>query len=116
MELRPGFVGVDSYLNLPRDRSTWLLKPLIPISGACLLYGSPKTGKSYMGIQLALALTGQTTQWFGFPVVKPGRVLYLQLDNPRSLWAQRFEDMIKKGGLKYDSDTLLLADRESIEF
>lgn len=115
-DVRPGFLPVDSYLNLPRDRETWLLKPLIPLGGAALLYGSPKTGKSYLGIQLALALSGQATDWLGFPVGRTGKVLYLQLDTPRSLWATRFSEMIVKGHLKYDSNTLLLADRDSIEF
>ena len=116
MSQRPGFVGVDDYLNLPRDRQTWILKPLIPISGAALLYGAEKTGKSYLAIQLALAMSGQGDNWLGFPIVRSGRVLYLQLDTPRSLWATRFDDMIKKGGLKYNTDTLLLADRESIDY
>lgn len=112
----PGFVGVDDYLALPRDRNTWLLRHLIPIGGAALLYGAEKTGKSYLAIQLALALSGQADNWLGFQVVRWGKVLYLQLDTPRSLWANRFEEMIKKGGLKYDSKTLLLGDRDSIEY
>lgn len=116
MQQRPGFVGVNDYLTLPRDRATWILKPLLPISGAALLYGAEKTGKSYLGIQLALAISGQAPDWLGFPVIKTGRVLYLQLDTPRSVWAHRFEEMIKGGGLSYDSNTLQLADRECIEF
>lgn len=115
-DARPGFLPVDRYLELPRDRETWLLKPLIPLGGACLLYGSPKTGKSYLGIQLALALSGQATDWLGFPVGRAGKVLYLQLDTPRSLWATRFHEMIEKGKLQYNSNTLLLADRDSIEY
>ena len=113
---RPGFVGVDDYLQLPRERETWLLKPLIPTSGAALLYGDPKVGKSYMGIQLALALSGQSPDWLGFPVGQVGKVLYLQLDTPRSVWAVRFLEMIHRGKLQYDSSRLLLADRESIAF
>jgi RecA-family ATPase len=115
-DYRPGFVGVDEYLNLKREREVWLLKPLIPAGGAALLYGDPKVGKSYMGIQLALALSGQNTDWLGFPVHQSGKVLYLQLDTPRSVWAVRFEDMLHKGKLRYDSDRLLLADRDSIQF
>lgn len=110
-----GFVGVDQYLALPREAQTFLMKPLIPMGGACLLYGAPKLGKSYLGIQLALAISGQTPDFMGFPVTRPGKVLYLQLDTPRSVWAQRFQDMISKGNLKYDSNTLLLGDRETFE-
>lgn len=111
----PGFLPVDQYLTQPRDKSTWLLKPLIPLSGAALLYGSEKTGKSFMGIQLALAISGQAPDFLGFPISKHGTVLYLQLDTPRSVWAYRFEQMLEKGGLVYNNDTMFLADRESIE-
>jgi RecA-family ATPase len=113
---RPGFVGIDQYLSLPRESETWLLKPLIPQGGACLIYGAPKLGKSYLAIQLALALSGQYPDFLGFPVLSPGRILYLQLDTPRSVWADRFDQMLKKGGLKHDSQKLLLADRDSIEY
>lgn len=113
---RPGFLPVDEYLSQPRERETWLLKPLLPVSGAALLFAMPKAGKSYLAIQLALALTGQAPDWLGFPVMKTGKVLYLQLDTPRSTWMQRFDDMLHKGGLKYDSESLLLADRDSVEY
>jgi RecA-family ATPase len=112
---RPGFVGVDEYLALPRDKETWILKSLIPVSGAALLYGAEKTGKSYLAIQLAMAISGQQPNFLGFPVVRWGRVLYLQLDTPRSVWAYRFEEMIKKGGLKYNNDMMKLADRECLD-
>lgn len=111
---RPGFVTVDDYLRLPREPEVFLLKPLIPAGGSCLLYGAPKLGKSYLGIQVATALSGMAKDWLGFPVMLSGRVLYLQLDTPRSTWAHRFSEMIKKGGLAYN-DNLLLADRETIE-
>lgn len=114
-ELRPGFVGLDDYLDLPRNAETFLIKPLVPTSGAALIFGNPKSGKSWLGIQLALALTGQLPDFLGFEIPSPGRVLYLQLDTPREVWANRFDEMIKKYGLKYDSSLLRLADRESIE-
>jgi hypothetical protein len=74
------------------------------------------THNSYMGIQLALALSGQSPDWLGFPVGQVGKILYLQLDTPRAIWAQRFSEMLHKGKLQYDSNRLLLADRESIAY
>lgn len=109
----PGFVSVEDYLRLPRDPATWLIEPLIPIGGAAILYGQEKSGKSAIAIQLAAALSGGAASWMGFPVRRTGAVLYLQLDNPRSTWAQRFE-ILKKGGLSY-TPNLFLADRGSIE-
>ena len=114
--LRPGFVELDQYLTLPRDAQTWLLKPLIPTSGAALLYGDAKLGKTYLGIQLALAISGQMPDFLGFPVQRTGPVLMLQLDTPRSVFANRFEDLIKRHKIKYDSKMFLIADRESLDY
>lgn len=110
---RPGFVAVDDYLSLPRARQTWIIDPILPASGAALLYGAPKGGKSRLAVQLALAITGALPDFLGFPVKQTGQVLYLQLDTPRSIWADRFEKQIKS--LTYDPKKLLLADRESIQ-
>lgn len=110
---RPGFVPVDEYLSLPRSPDTWLVKSLIPVKGAALLYGQEKSGKSAIAIQLAAAISGGAKEWMGFPIGLTGPVLYLQLDNPRATWADRFEKLTA-WGLSYTRN-LFLADRESVE-
>lgn len=112
--LRSGFLPADEYLNQPREAESFIIKPLIPLSGACLMYGAAKGGKSFMAIQLALALSGQMPDWLGFPITMTGPVCYLQLDTPRQVWATRFDEVLRKHKVKYDSSKLLLADRESI--
>src|SRR3990167_5077041 len=103
-------VSGAEYLTLPRAPEAWLLKPLIPAGGACVLDGDPKVGKSFAAIQLALSLQSGDP-WLGFRVVSPGPVVYVQLDTPRSLWAERIET-IRATGL--DTNALLLADRETL--
>jgi hypothetical protein len=78
------------YLSLPRAPETWLIDPLLPAGGLCLVYGDPKIGKSYAALQLALSLQGGT-DWLGFHVPRPARPVYIQLDTPRSLWAERLD-------------------------
>lgn len=74
------------------------------------MYGDPKVGKSYAAIQLALALQ-EGKDWLGFPVKRKARVVYVQLDTPRSLWTARLEALkISPESL----DSLLLADRETL--
>ena len=102
--------GAD-YLTLPRAPETWLVEPLIPAGGTCLLFGDPKVGKSYAALQLTFALEAGS-EWLGFPVRTNGRVVYVQLDTPRSLWAKRL-DTLKKDG--YPVETLSLADRETLD-
>ena len=80
-----------------------------------LLYGDPKVGKSYAALQLALALTGSgPSEWLGFPTVRTGPVVYVQLDTPRSLWAERLE-ALTRAGHPVESDHFYLADRETLE-
>lgn len=80
-----------------------------------ILYGDPKVGKSYAALQLALALTGESDpDWLGFPTGQTGPVAYVQLDTPRSLWAERLEEL-KRAGHPIESDLLFLADRETLQ-
>ena len=103
----------NDYLGLPRAPETWLLRPLLPAGGAMLLYGDPKVGKSFAAIQLALTLTGALADnWLGFQLAQSGKVVYVQLDTPRSLWAERLETL-KRAGLPIE--TLHLADRETLQ-
>lgn len=111
----PGFVGVADYLKLPRNPATWLVKPLIPLSGACLMYSPPKTGKSAAALQLAHGISTGEKEWMGFPIVTHGRVLYLQQDTPRSTWTLRIE-AFQKSGYNFNSDLLKIADRESLAY
>jgi RecA-family ATPase len=111
---RPGFVPVSEYLRLPHDSNTWLVKDLIPTSGAALIYGLPKGGKSWLAIQLACCIAGGDKDWLGFPVQTQGRVLYLQLDTPRSTWRLRFDSIVRER-IKFDDRLLCIADRESID-
>ena len=60
------------------------------------------------------ALTGGTPDWLGFPVRKIGRVLYLQVDTPRSTWIRRFR-VLHANGWKFNHDRARFADRKSLE-
>jgi hypothetical protein len=107
---QPAIVGGAEYLALPRAPETWLVAPLLPVGGTMLLYGDPKVGKSFAALQLAVALaTGK--DWLTFQVPSPGRVVYIQLDTPRSLWADRVASL-KSSGL--ETDAVYFADRETL--
>ncbi len=86
-------VSGHEYVALPRPEQTWLIEPLVPAGGSCLFYGPPKVGKSVAALQLASAIQ-EGTDWLGYPARTKGPVAYIQLDNPRSLWATR---LVKTG-------------------
>jgi hypothetical protein len=73
----------------------WLVHRLIPRPGWVLLAGPPKIGKSYLALQLALAVA-QGRPWMGRATAR-GRVLYLQLDTPHELWRERLRELAEAG-------------------
>jgi RecA-family ATPase len=102
----------SAFLSLPSSPETWLIEPLLPSSGAMLLYGDPKVGKSFAALQLAHAVaTGES--WLGFPCRK-ARVCYAQLDTPRNVWQKRITTLASVGAIN-DLDNLWFTDRELME-
>lgn len=102
--------GAD-YLALPRAPQTWLVENMLPTGGNMLLYGDPKVGKSYAALQLAVCLaTG--TDWLGFSIPHPHNVVYIQLDTPRTLWADRMDKLVEAG---IPVDLVYQADRETLD-
>lgn len=75
-----------------------------------LLFGDPKVGKSYAALQLACCLTSGV-DWLGFPVPAPRSVVYIQLDTPRSLWADRVQALADSG---HPIEGVHFADRETL--
>jgi len=57
-----------------------------------LIYGDPKCRKSFLGLSIASAISDEKVERFlGKQVMQHGTVLYLQVDTPRSIWAERVE-------------------------
>ncbi len=100
------------YLALPAHVQPWIVEPLIPVGGLVCLHGHAKTRKSFLAIQLARDICNGD-RFLGFDT-RPGKVLYVQLDTPRSLWQLRFQDLEKqKFGLTPEGGAnLYLADTE----
>src|SRR5206468_4250291 len=72
--------GYEIYMkNLPPTK--WIIDEILP-EGAALLSGDPKVGKSFLALQIAVAVSGSATTVFdSLPVRTKGRVLYLALDD-----------------------------------
>ena len=87
----------DEYLSarhVPPVR--WLIHRVIPAGGLILLVGPPKAGKSFLALQVALAVA-QGQPFLGQPCAEARPVLYLQLDTPAALWQQRLADLAASG-------------------
>jgi RecA-family ATPase len=75
-----------------------------------LLYGDPKVGKSFAALQLAASLAAGSG-WLGFASGRLCSVVYIQLDTPRSLWADRVQSLRSSG---LSTDAVFFADRETL--
>lgn len=109
---RPGFLNTTKYIEFPRNEATWLVKDLIPVSGKALIYAQSKVGKSSIALQLAntIACGGE---WMTFPIMKTGRVLYLQLDNPGTTWCRRVITF-RENGLALPDEKIFFADAATV--
>jgi RecA-family ATPase len=110
--VRPlSIVSGSDYLKLPADPEVFLVDSLLPTGGSMILYGDPKVGKSYAALQLACCLTSGTS-WLGFAVPQAVPTAYVQLDTPRSLWAQRVRRLAESG---HPVESLYYGDRETFD-
>lgn len=62
-----------------------------------LIYGPPKSGKSFLATDLALAVTTGDRDWMGHQVTKPGPVLYVACEGEAGFW-KRLKAMKKQRG------------------
>jgi hypothetical protein len=67
----------------------WLLADLFLVGAAGMLGGAPKTGKSFLALELAVAVASGTPAVGRFPVTAPGPVLLLAAEDPPAVVVQR---------------------------
>lgn len=73
----------------------WAVPDLLP-EGLALIAGKPKLGKSFMVLDLALAVTGAKPA-MGNIICKPGDVLYCALEDGKRRLKTRIADMLPSG-------------------
>ena len=131
VRIRPDFVpfrlprkAAGFIINQERYHSITAIDRVPPVAMKCIVVDAPDhlflagrnclpTHNSAAAIQLAASLSGEYRDWMGFQVCYPGRVLYLQLDTPRTTWADRFVKL-KAHGLRLNDDFIKLADKDSV--
>jgi RecA-family ATPase len=106
----PIVLGAD-YLRLPRESQTWIVEGLLPVGGSMLIFGAAKAGKSFAALQLA-ACVSSGVEWLGFDAPEPRKAVYIQLDTPRSIWADRVQKLADAG---HPVEGVHFGDRETFE-
>lgn len=80
-------VSATDYVVMERPSLRWLIPQYIPYPGFILLVGAPKSGKSFLALQVALSVARGLT--FVGETVQSAPVLYLQFDTSELVWRER---------------------------
>ena len=71
----------------------WLIEGLICKGDVNLLIGQPGQGKSFLAMDMALAVAGGKDNWLDHPVISHGPVMYLDEENPEDIIHHRFQKL-----------------------
>ncbi len=72
-------ISAASFAGQPIPRQRWLVPDLIPAANVTILSGDGATGKSLLGLQLAVA-TATAGEWIG-TAPEPGKVLFVSAED-----------------------------------
>ena len=89
-------ISLVDYRALPSLEIEYLISRMIPKPGRIIITGPPKVGKSFLALQVALAVAQGAPHFLGRQV-KKGKVLYLQFDTPDAIWKERLDDLAAAG-------------------
>lgn len=102
--------SITEYKLLPSPPTVWIWEGILPSSGAALLFGNPKLGKSFLSLGLAAAVADPSVDsYLGQRIQEHGRVLYIQLDTPRNLWREGYLPTIKS---TRSEDNIFIIDKQ----
>ena len=83
--------------------AVWPIEDLVPC-GVTLLFSSPKVGKSYLALQMAMSVASGEPAFDVYPVKEPGDVLYLAMEDNGKRIAERMKAIM--GDKHYDLSRL----------
>lgn len=86
------WVGKSLTDILKEEKPPFVVSDFLPAAGVAMLAAPPKARKSWAVMQLAYAV-GTGTDWIGFKVPEPKKVLYVQAELPNWMVAERIVQM-----------------------
>lgn len=88
---------------------TWVVKDLIPERSTCCVYGAPNTGKSFLVLDMALAVAtgkpwlGKETRVTAGKIKERGKVIYILAEGPEGLH-RRIAAWLEHNKISWDGD------------
>jgi len=85
-------ISSEEFSTMEIEQHPWLIENVVYSEGFCFIYGAEGTGKSYLTLDMAIAIASGTP-WLGkFPTVK-ANVLFLDKENPKSMIQKRLKGL-----------------------
>ncbi|MGI8746551.1 MAG: AAA family ATPase [Bryobacteraceae bacterium] len=81
-EYRPKVMSVADILALDIPESKMLIEGFLAGKGACLVVGAPKSGKTLLAVQVALAVAGGSPLFDYYRVLEQGPTMLVEQDDP----------------------------------
>ena len=88
-----GCITADELRSIVFPPEQWLINNVIYSEGFCFIYGAEGTGKSFVTLSLAQAVSSGT-DWLGhFKVPQASKVMFIDKENPMSMLARRVKGL-----------------------
>jgi putative DNA primase/helicase len=115
-EPRIVLVGADEFLSRQSGSDQpWLVEGLLPAQSQTVWQGRPKVGKSHTMLQMAFDMASSLSAFGHFPVARPIRTAYVELEEPESITKARFAAMLRAhGGQGPDARNLQFFTRDDL--
>ncbi len=86
-----------------------VIEGVVPSAGASLIVGASKSGKTLLGVQMALAIASGAPLFEQYRILKPGPVLVLEQDDPAG--AASIKDILQRSPIPVDELPFYLVPR-----
>jgi hypothetical protein len=91
---QPSVLSVADLMALEVAPPSMLIEGFLPGSGASLMFGAPKSNKTLLAVQMAIAVASGNPLFDYYRVLRPGPVLLVEQDDPAG--AASFKDILQR--------------------
>jgi hypothetical protein len=110
----PEVLNVAELIALRVPAPEMLIEEFLPASGASLMFGAPKSGKTILAIQVALAVATGTSLFDSYAILKQGAALIVEQDDPAG--AGSIKDILVRSRISLDGVPFFAAPRVPFTF
>jgi hypothetical protein len=111
---QPTVLSVADLMALNVAPPSMLIDGLLPGAGASLMFGAPKSNKTLLAVQMAIAVASGHPLFDYYRVLTPGPVLMVEQDDPAG--AASLKDILRRSPVPVEGTPFYLAPRVPFTF